>query len=29
MQIQDFLIWEPLLGGILIGFASAALMYFN
>ena len=29
MQIQDFSIWEPLLGGILIGFASAALMYFN
>ena len=29
MQIQDFLIWEPLLGGVLIGFASATLMYFN
>ena len=29
MQIQDFLIWEPLLGGVLIGLASAALMYFN
>ena len=29
MQIQDFSIWEPLLGGILIGLASAALMYFN
>jgi uncharacterized membrane protein YedE/YeeE len=29
MQIQDFSIWEPLLGGVLIGLASAALMYFN
>ena len=29
MQIQDFSIWEPLLGGVLIGLASKALMYFN
>ena len=29
MQIQDFSIWGPLLGGVLIGLASAALMYFN
>ena len=29
MQIQDFSIWEPLLGGVLIGLASAGLMYFN
>ena len=29
MQIQDFSIWEPLLGGVLIGLASTALMYFN
>ena len=29
MQIQDFSIWEPLLGGALIGLASAALMYLN
>ena len=29
MQVQDFSIWEPLLGGVLIGLAFAALMYFN
>ena len=29
MQIQDFSIWKLLLGGVLIGLASAALMYFN
>ena len=29
MQIQDFSIWEPLIGGILICLALAALMYFN
>ena len=29
MHIQEFSICEPLLGGVLIGFASAALMYFN
>ena len=29
MQIQDFSIWEPLLGGVLIGLASATWMYFN
>lgn len=29
MQIQDFSIWPPLLGGILIGLASAGLMYFS
>ena len=29
MQIQDFSIWEPLLGGVLIGLVSAALIYFN
>ncbi len=29
MQIQDFSVVEPLLGGVLIGLASAALMYFN
>ena len=29
MQIQNFSIWEPLMGGVLIGLASAALMHFN
>ena len=28
-MVEDFSIVEPLLGGVLIGLASAALMYFN
>jgi hypothetical protein len=29
MQIQNFSIWEPLMGSVLISLVSAALMHFN